>query len=134
MGEENQARVDLSDPKAFRDLARTVIALLRKWDLTDQQQLTLLGGDPQDNSVLQKYEDGEWPRADSREVLQRVGHLLGIHSSLRYLFPLDEGLRFSWVRRHNQALGGSAPLDIMLQQGTEGIARVRAMLDEHRMQ
>lgn len=133
-GHHGSAQVDLADPVALRNLARAVVALLQKWNLSEEQQLALLGSGAHDGAALSEYHIGERPLPGCPEVLQRVGHLMGIHSSLRLVFPENEDLRYSWVRRRNQAFGGSAPIDIMLRDGAEGIARVWAVLDQQCMQ
>lgn len=96
--------------------------------------MALLGSSAHDGAALSEYQTGKRPLPGCPEVLQRVAHLLGIHGSLRLLFPENEVLRFSWVRRRNDAFGGSAPIDIMLRDGADGIARVWTVLDQQRMQ
>lgn len=132
-GHHGSAQVDLADPVALRDLGRAVVALLQKWNLSEKQQLGLLGSGAHDGDARSEYQTGERPLPGTPEVLQRVAYLMGIHGSLRLLFPTREDLRFSWVRRRNQAFGGSTPIDIMLRDGADGIARVCAVLDQQRM-
>lgn len=133
-GLDGEEQVDLADPVALRNLGRAVVTLFQKWNLSEQQQLALLGSEAHDGVVLHEYEIGERPLPACPEVLQRVAHLMGIHASLRRLFPENEDIRFSWVRRRNQAFGGAAPIDIMLEDGADGIARVWTVLDQQRMQ
>ena len=133
-GLDGQEQVDLADPVALHNLSRAVVALFQKWNLSEEQQLALLGSEAHDGVVLHEYETGERSLPACPEVLQRVAHLMGIHASLRLLFPENEGIRFSWVRRRNQAFGGAAPIDIMLRDGADGIARVWTVLDQQRMQ
>lgn len=133
MGRHGSAQVDFADPVALRNLGRAVVTLLKKWNLTEEQQLALLGSGAHGGAALSEYQLGERPLPDCPEVLQRVAHLMGIHGSLRLLFPENEELRFSWVWRRNQAFGGSAPIDIMLRDGADGIARVWTVLEQQRM-
>jgi hypothetical protein len=133
-GHHGHGQVDLADPTALRNLGRAVVALFQKWNLSEEQQLALLASGARDGTALYEYQVGERPLPGSPEVLQRVGHIMGIHASLRLLFPENEDLRFSWVRRRNRAFGGAAPIDIMLRDGADGIARVWAVLDQQRMQ
>ena len=133
-GPDGQQQVDLADPVALRNLGRSVVALFQKWNLTQEQQSALLGGGAHDGVALYEYEIGERPLPDCPEVLQRVGYMMGIHASLRLLFPENEEVRFSWIRRRNRAFGGSAPIDVMLRDGADGMARVLAVVDQQRMQ
>jgi hypothetical protein len=133
-GHHGEQQVDLADPVALRNLGRAVVALFQKWNLSEEQQLALLGSEAHDGAELYGYRIGERPLPGCPEVLQRVAHIMGIHASLRLLFPENEDLRFSWVRRRNRAFGGAAPIDIMLRDGADGIARVWTVLDQQRMQ
>lgn len=133
-GQGGAEQVDLAASSDLHDLGRVVISLLRKWKLSEKQQSALLGTDKNEGAALSSHEIGAHPMQGKSEVRQRAEQLMAIHHSLRLLFPENEGLRFSWVARRNQAFGGSAPIDIMLRSGNEGIARVRALLDQQCMQ
>lgn len=128
------AQVDPAASGDWRNLGRVVVTLLKRWNLTEEQQLALLGTDPNDHAASSPYGIGAYPLPATPETVQRAAHLIAIHRSLRLLFPEDDALRFSWVVRRNQALGGFAPIDIMLGDGGDGIARVRALLDHQCMQ
>lgn len=121
-------------PAALRNLSRTVVTLLQKWNLSEEQQLALLGIDAHDGAALAGYPSGVWALPDRPDVLRRIALLLGIHRALRLLFPENEELRFSWVCRRNVAFGGVAPIDVMLRDGADGIRNVRSLLDQQCMQ
>lgn len=133
-GHHGSAQGDLADPVALRNLGRAVVALLQKWKLTEKQQVALLGGGAHGGAALSEHLISERLLSGCPDLLERVAHLMGIHGSLRLLFPENEDLRFSWVRRRNQAFGGSAPIDIMLGDGVDGIVRVWTVLNQQRMQ
>ncbi len=107
-----------------------VTRLLEHWALSAVQQAAVLGLSPGSRSTLARYRTGE-PLADSRDLLDRAGHLLGIHKSLRLLFPHDRDLAYRWMTQPNRRLG-SRPLDIVLEQGFEGLLSVRRYLDFQR--
>ena len=65
-------------------------------------------------------------------MLDRIGWLLSIHKSLRLLYPRNENIRYSWVKRRNQILDSRTPLEVMKKQGLIGIARVSRYLDHLR--
>lgn len=119
------------DPAVLRDVTRVACTLLQKWALSPDQQLALLGIEAADVRHLPGYRTGERLLPSAPEVLRRAGHLFAIHRALRLLFPEDEELRFSWVQRRNQAFGGRAPIDIMIEEGAAGMVRVAAVLDQH---
>ncbi len=128
------ARASLRDEAVRRDLARTIAALFEKWQLGTDEQMNLLGMSAESRKVLKPYLRGERALPDSRDTLDRVGYLLGIHKGLRLLFPEDEVLRYDWVKRRNQALDERRPLDVMIEQGLIGIARVARLVDFQRGQ
>jgi hypothetical protein len=117
-----------------RDIARVLAALFEKWTLPTEAQLALLGMSPESRKVLAQYRRGERPLPNNRDVLDRAGYLMGIHKGLRLLFPEDESLRYSWVHRRNQILGGRTPLEVMLDDGLVGLARIARFIDFQRGQ
>ena len=113
-------------------LARMVTRLLDHWRLPAAEQAEVLGLSAASRSTLARYRSGE-PLADSRDLLDRAGHLLGIHKSLRLLFPHDRDLAYRWMTQPNRRLGGR-PIDLVLEHGFEGLLAVRRYLDFQRGQ
>jgi hypothetical protein len=70
--------------------------------------------------------------ADSADLLARAGHLLGIHKSLRIMFPHDRDLAYRWIKAPNRRFDDTTPLEIMKRHGYEGILAVRRYLDFER--
>lgn len=125
---------NLADEATRMDLARVVAALLGKWALPADAQLALLGLSPESRKVLAQYRRGERALPNSRDTLDRAGYLLGIHKGLRLLFPEDETLRYGWVQRRNRLLGERTPLQVMIEDGLPGLARVARFVDFQRGQ
>ncbi len=113
-----------------RSLARLVTALLGKWGLSTAEQAAMLGLSEDNRSTLARYRKGG-PLADSRDLLERAGHLLGIHKSLRILFPRNRELVYGWMAAHNARMG-RRPVDVIREQGFEGLLAVRRFLDFQR--
>lgn len=116
-----------------RDLAKLVTALLARWGLDNEQQLLLLGLGPESQQALPAYRAGERALPEQRDVLERVGYLLGIHKCLVFLFPEDEILRYGWVHRRNALLHHRTPLEVMLEDGYSGIARMARFIDQAKL-
>lgn len=57
---------------------------------------------------------------------------MGIHKSLRYLFP-DPSRGYAWLREPNRAFGGVSALDRLLAGSIADMAAVRAYLDAERV-
>lgn len=125
---------NLADEATRIDLARVVATLFSRWQLPADVQLALLGMSPESRKVLALYRRGERALPNARDTLDRAGYLLGIHKSLRLLFPEDETLRFSWVQRRNRLLGDRTPLQVMVEDGLLGLARVARFVDFQRGQ
>ena len=122
--------VDLGGREARSRLAMMVTKLLEHWRLTAAEQSALLGLSTASRSTLARYREGE-PLADSRDLLDRAGHLLGIHKSLRILFPYDRELAYGWMTQFNRRLG-MRPVDLIVERGFEGLLALRRYLDFHR--
>lgn len=125
---------NLAEEQPRRDIARVLAALFEKWALPTEAQLALLGMSPESRKVLAQYRRGERPLPNSRDALDRAGYLMGIHKGLRLLFPEDETLRYDWVHRRNQILEGRTPLEVMLEDGLVGLARIARFIDFQRGQ
>lgn len=129
---QREARVDPSTREARARLAAMVMQLLDHWRLTAAEQAELLGLSSGSRSTLARYRAGE-PLADSRDLLDRAGHLLGIHKSLRLLFPHDRDLAYRWMTQPNRRLG-ARPVDLVIEHGFEGLLALRRYLDSQRGQ
>ena len=124
--------VDLSTRHARARLASMVTRLFDHWQLSGVEQAAVLGLSPGSRSTVARYRNGE-PLADNRDLLDRAGHLLGIHKSLRLLFPHDRDLAYRWMTAPNRRLG-ARPVDLVLTYGFEGLLAVRRYLDYQRGQ
>jgi hypothetical protein len=124
--------IDVASRDARARLAAMVTKLLEHWQLGAAEQAAVLGLSTASRSTLARYREGE-PLADSRDLLDRAGHLLGIHKSLRILFPYDRDLAYGWMTQFNRRLG-ARPVDLVIQHGFEGLLAVRRYLDFQRGQ
>ena len=126
-------QVDLQSKDSRKKLAVMVMRLFSLWSLPTQDQLNLLGLSSTSRAMLSKYSKGE-PLSSSRDMLDRVGWLLAIFKALRLLFPYNEDLQHSWIHRKNKSFDNRPPLEVMLEEGLIGLARVSRYLDMRRGQ
>ncbi|HEC19466.1 MAG TPA: DUF2384 domain-containing protein [Gammaproteobacteria bacterium] len=112
-------------------LAKMVMQLFVHWGLSSEDQLALLGLSTANRAALTRYRKGA-PLAQNRDLLDRVGILLGIHKSLRLLFPQNRDLAYAWMTRPNRAFDGMTPVEAIRQWGFRGLLMVRAYLDKAR--
>jgi transcriptional regulator with XRE-family HTH domain len=130
--EKKQRPPDLNSREARARLALMVTRLLEHWQLSAAEQAEVLGLSATSRSTLARYRSGE-PLADNRDLLDRVGHLLGIHKSLRVLFPHDRSLAYRWITQANRRFE-ARPVDLIIREGFEGLLAVRRYLDFQRGQ
>jgi hypothetical protein len=124
----------LRDPKVREGISRPAVRLFLKlaehWDLSVDQRLALLG-----DISRQTYHN--WQRGKvgtlSRDQLERISLLLGIHKGLKLLFADDAaGLRWFTSANHDWPFKGIAPLGRALQGGIDDLYAVRRYVDAWR--
>ena len=124
------AEADLRSGAARSRLAHMVTRLFEHWDLSLPEQSGLLGLSTSNRASIARYRAGE-PLADNRDLLDRVSCLLGIHKTLRIIFPQNRDLAYRWMSTFNRRLG-QRPVDLVLEHGFEGLIAVRRYLELER--
>ena len=109
-------------------LARAATKLFELWALSTADQLMLLGLNESNRIALQRYATGE-ALAANRDLLERVGHLLGIHKALKLLYPRNPDLVHGWMSSPNTKFEGATPIEIVRRFGFAGLLMVRGTLD-----
>ena len=123
-------KTDVKSVEAREALAKMVTKLFQLWDLNTADQLVLLGLSLKSRAVLERYSNGGFlPK--SKEMLTRVGWLMAIHKELRILYPYNQDICYSWVKRRNKAFNDTAPIDVMLEQGVIGFIKVARYLEHY---
>ena len=101
--------------------------LAERWGLNNRQGRILLG-DPAARTYARWKAGQVEPSRISRDTRERLSTLMGIHKSLRYLFP-EPARGYRWLRAPNRAFGGAPVLDRLLAGSIQDLAAVRAWLD-----
>ncbi len=127
---ENESSLDVYSLEGRTRLAKMVMRLFEHWGLSTGEQGHLLGLSENPRPTLNRYKKGG-ALANNVDLIGRVGHLLGIHKSLRIIFPHDRDLVYRWVKQPNRRFEGQTPLKIM-EQSYEGIIAIRRYLDWER--
>lgn len=109
-------------------MARAVIRLFEKWQVSDSDAREILGG--MSARTYARWKAGELGRID-RDLATRLSLLMGIHKGLRYLFT-DPRRGYAWIKKSNRVFDGRTPLEIMVQGDIFSLARVRSYLDAER--
>ena len=115
--------------KERSQLTRMIMKLFKLWKLTTREQLLLLGLRENSRYMLQRYRNSESMIPCERDKLDRAGLLLVIYEDLFALFPENEAIRYSWVKRKNKLLEDKMPLDLMINQGILGMSKVSRFLE-----
>ncbi len=118
------------DRKALSGPAlRTFFRIAEQWQLTNDEQMTLLGAERSTFYKWKRERDGLL----SKDTLERISYILGIYKALQILLP-NEQAADAWVRRPNTAplFGGKSALDRMLSGKVSDLYVVRQYLDAQR--
>jgi len=122
-----------TDAETRAALAKAVTRLFDAWGLDNPERATLLGLAGNSRTTLNRYRSGK-PLGNSRDLLDRAGHLLGIHKNLMLLFPENPEVRNAWMSAANRRFGGRTPIEVADEQGLTGLLMVRAELERLRGQ
>ncbi|WP_404405499.1 antitoxin Xre-like helix-turn-helix domain-containing protein [Pelagibacterium halotolerans] len=109
-------------------LARAVVNLFARWNLSDGEAREILGGLPA--RTYARWKAGEIGRID-RDLATRLSLLMGIHKGLRIMFTEPER-GYRWIKAPNTVFGGKTPAEIMAAGDIFSLARVRDYLDAER--
>ena len=110
-------------------LARGVMSILDKWGLSASDQVRLLNlPDKTPTRMIRRYRD-DTPLPDTREVNERVEHIIGIADALRTSYPHNPSMGFVWMKQKNKRFQRRAPVSVMVEEGLDGIVAVRSHLD-----
>ena len=109
---------------------RLFLALAELWALSVADRQTLLGG-------ISRQTYHNWQRGKaaslSRDQMERVSLLLGIHKGLKLLFADDaHGLRWLKAANDDLAFGGASPLARALKGGIGDLHALRRYIDAWR--
>jgi Protein of unknown function (DUF2384) len=118
------------DRKAMSGPAlRTFFRIAEAWELTNDEQIILLGTERSTYFKWKRERDGLL----SRDTLERISYILGIYKALHILLPNDQAAD-TWVKRSNTAplFGGKSAMDRMLSGRVSDLYVVRQYLDAQR--
>ena len=110
-------------------LARGIMSILDKWGLCASDQVSLLNlPDKTPTRMLRRYRD-DTPLPDTREVNERIEHIIGIADALRTSYPHNPSMGLVWMKQKNKRFQRRAPVSVMVEDGLDGIVTVRSHLD-----
>ena len=107
---------------------RTFFSIADAWDLSEAEQMKLLGLDSR--STLQNWKRGE-VAALGKDALERISYVFGIYKGLQILVPQTAD---AWVRKPNKAsvFGGASAIARMASGNVADLYVVRQYIDGQR--
>ncbi len=108
---------------------KAFFGITHKWQLTSEEERTILGATPATFYRWKKNKDGSL----TQDTLERISYILGIYKALRILLP-SEVTANQWIKKPNTAplFGGKRALDKLLIGRVIDLADVRRYLDAER--
>ena len=113
----------------FLYITKTVMNVLDSWNLSTEETVNVLGLSIQTRKrQLDKYRTLKaFPKDDL--IIKRLSHIVGISDALRTTFPRNKNMAEKWLRTQHRRFSNETPLKIILDEGLEGLCKVRSELD-----
>ena len=120
--------IDYTDEE-FLYITNTVMQVLDSWNLTTEQTVQVLGLSSQTKKrQLDKYRTLKaFPKDEA--IIIRLSHVVGISDALRTTFPRNINMSEKWMKTQHRRFNNETPLSVILEQGIDGLCKVRAELD-----
>lgn len=112
-----------------RLLATAIFKLFDEWELSERDQVLLLGLDAHDLDALESMRRAGM-LANSAHLIERGRSLLRIYRYLAMLYPEHPNLRKKWMMSAHPRLEGQAPIQRMKERDGAGIRFVSVLLEE----
>lgn len=116
------------DKEKLLEVTGQVINYLDQWKIGADEIINILGLDIKARHLPQ-YRKMEKSLPDTEETYHRVDHIVGIADALRTSYPFSEKMRVLWLHKPHRRFGKKAPMSVILQEGVDGLMRVRIEVD-----
>jgi len=113
----------------FMFITKTVMKVLDTWNLTTEQTVGVLGLSKNTRKrELDKYRTLKaFPKSET--IIKRLSHIVGISDALRTTFPRNVNMSEKWMKTQHRRFDNETPLNIILEEGINGLCKVRSELD-----
>ena len=110
-------------------LTGKIMEILDGWGLSADEIISLLALPPKTPSrALRRYRDNT-PFPESPELNERLEHIVGITEALRTSYPHNPQMIKVWMRQPSKKLNNKVPVQIIIENGLNGVIEVRKHLD-----
>jgi len=110
-------------------LSRIVFEVLRGWEIKEANLVNVLGFPEGTKPRALKCYSHDTPLPEDEAIMQRVDHILAIAEALRTTYPHNYRMGKSWLKTPHRRFNQRSPIDLILNDGLEGLISVRADLD-----
>ena len=117
------------DEATSKRLTKLIMKLFSLWKLTYEEQAVLLGLSSGSHASIHRYKRGESFIRLNQDTYDRIRFLLGIHKTLRILFPENLALAYAWIKSPNAQFNDHTPLSVAIQRGFLGVVSVYDYLE-----
>ena len=106
-----------------------IMETLDSWGMSSEEIISLIALPTKTPTrALRRYrENTAFPV--SPELEERIQHIVGINDALRTSYPHNPHMGKMWMRQRNKKLNNQIPLQIIVENGLEGIVEIRKHLD-----
>ena len=110
-------------------LTQLIVNVLDNWGASSEGQVSILALPVGTRAGAMRHFRKDTPLPDDQKVRERIEHLLGIADALRTAHPRNANMDALWMNRPNRLFDQRTPLDVMIEDGLDGVVMVRAHLD-----
>lgn len=125
----------VSPEKVREALGRAFWKIASNYELTRAEQAAILGIKANNQRLGSMEENREIP--DDPDKVLRASHLVGIHKSLRILFPQNREVVYHWLKTKRELFKGKSAMEYIMEgDPSVSIMRlysVRRLLDQLRV-
>jgi len=117
------------NPQHRTTLSRIVMQILDDWEIDDNDKIKVLSlPDETKPRVLNHYRNST-ALPDTPEVSQRIEQIVAISEALRTTYPHNYRMSIHWLNTPHRRFNKKTPLNMILENGLNGMMAVRADLD-----
>lgn len=113
------------DESSASTLGKSFWRMAELYQFTQSEQADLLGI-KYNRQRLSSLQNAKKIPLDTDKFF-RVGQLLGIHKSLRLLFPHNREIVYSWMKTKREIFGGYSAVEFITQNPMESLQRLCAV-------
>lgn len=110
-------------------LTTRIMEILDGWGMSSADIISLLAlPDKTPTRALRRYRENT-PFPITPELNERIEHIVGITEALRTSYPHNPQMGKMWIRQRSKKLQNQIPLQIIVENGLNGIIEIRKHLD-----